>query len=534
MSEFRRKLAWILLLRVTTLTMVLGFASILSLPPEPQRYRLLIFLGASYAFSAASYVLIRLVQRDRLLFYLQFFFDLIFVHLLVSYSGGRDSVFVWLYLLLIAYSSILLQRKGGLLAAGLSVLSFIAIVNTGFYQLTPGEAYRVAVTLLGFLVVAYLGIYLAERIKQFSTDLEVSASSLANLRALHEHVITSIRSGLLTTDLNGTITIANRAACQITGYFQNELQGATVALVLGEAGLQKILQADFTRTRNAVRLETWARSRRGRHRFLGSGTSPLLDQDGRRLGFVVAFQDLTEVKRLEQEVATKKKMAAVGMMAAGIAHEIRNPLGSMSGSIQLLRQKLTLPDDQARLMEIVLRESDRLNKIIEDFLSYARPRPVEFAPVDVAHLIGEMIELLQNSPEKLPSHQIEFSERNPLFCLGSADQLRQVFWNLAANALRAMPQGGTLEIRVGRNARYVRVRMRDSGCGMSAEEIERIHQPFATGFPKGIGLGMAIVYQIVQNHNGKLRIRSQKGAGTAVTVSLPLAAVGQASSLSVL
>jgi two-component system sensor histidine kinase PilS (NtrC family) len=263
---------------------------------------------------------------------------------------------------------------------------------------------------------------------------------------------------------------------------------------------------------------------------LGISTAILVTPRGES-GFVITFQDVTEARRHEREARMQQRLAAVGEMAAGIAHEIRNPLASMSGSIQILRQELPLSDEQAQLMDIVLRESERLNETIRSFLAYARPQRNAASRVDLRSVVSETATLLQNSPERQPDHVIAVDvPRDPVCCLADEAQIRQIVWNLATNGLRAMPVGGELRLHVEASeggtgtAEYARIAVQDSGVGIPVDQLESILQPFRGGFSKGTGLGLSIVHRIVSDYGGELEVTSREGEGTTVTVKLPLAA----------
>jgi two-component system sensor histidine kinase PilS (NtrC family) len=254
--------------------------------------------------------------------------------------------------------------------------------------------------------------------------------------------------------------------------------------------------------------------------------SPLATGESRRGGFLLVFQDLTDIKRLEGEVRIKEKLAAVGEMAAHLAHEIRNPLGSISGSAQILLAEPNISEDQGRLLEIITRESKRLSDALNQFLFQARPGPRLPGPVDIAPVIEEAVTLLRNGPEVGPSHRVEFDAQvGPHLCVADRDQIAQVFWNLARNGLEAMPGGGVLRVRLRRTDDEVVLSLRDEGRGMASEEQRLMFEPFHSKSPMGTGLGLAIVYRIVREHRGDITVRSVPARGTEVEVRLPLVAV---------
>jgi two-component system sensor histidine kinase PilS (NtrC family) len=254
-----------------------------------------------------------------------------------------------------------------------------------------------------------------------------------------------------------------------------------------------------------------------------------LETPAGRTGFLVTFQDVTDVKKLERDARMQQRLAAVGEMAAGIAHEIRNPLASMSGSIQVLREELPLSDDQAQLMDIVMRESDRLNDTIRSFLAYARPQRLATARLDVGQVLEDTARLLRNSPDLTSQHVVDVDvPPEPVWCEADENQIRQIVWNLATNGLRAMADGGRLLLALAAapatgTPRMVTLTVEDRGCGIPAGDLDRIFQPFHSSFARGTGLGLATVHRIVSDYNGNIQVSSQLGVGTVVTVQLPAA-----------
>jgi two-component system, NtrC family, sensor histidine kinase PilS len=271
------------------------------------------------------------------------------------------------------------------------------------------------------------------------------------------------------------------------------------------------------------RFETSCLTSEGMRLRLGYSISPLSTETGVTTGFVITFQDLTQVRSLEETSRRQDRLAAIGRMAASIAHEIRNPLAAMRGSIQMLRSEVPNDSSQAELMEIILRESDRLNNIITDFLSYARPRSLVPARVDVGDLLHQTFALLHHSPEIGENQTVAADVPDEhLFAEADEGQLKQVFWNLARNALQAMPQGGTLRATLAKNSNSrLRIAFTDTGRGMSPDQVEHLFEPFSstTG---GTGLGLSIVYQIIRDHGGTINVRSREGQGTTITVELPM------------
>ncbi|MGN6184284.1 MAG: two-component system sensor histidine kinase NtrB, partial [Thermoanaerobaculia bacterium] len=463
--------------------------------------------------------------------------DLAVESLLVYFTGGRDSPFSFIYLVSIITAAMLLYRRGGLLTASGASILYGVLVDLMYYNVipTPEQAlfsatnwtssrvyFNMAANFSGFYATALLTSYLSEQLKRTSRELDANRQNLAELRALNQNVVESIPSGLITLSSFGTASFVNPAGSEILQRDPSEILGRHVT----ELGFFTIEGWNKTREELAIgvvvrrELDPFAA---GEHqRVIGFAVSPLSTLEGQSAGYTVIFQDLTEMKKLESEVRLKDRMAAVGELSAGIAHEIRNPLAAIAGSVQVLKNSKSLTPQEQRLMSIVLKESERLNKSISDFLRFVRPQEKHAVDFDVAVSLAETLDLLQNSPELQQEHAIIRDITPPsYFIVGDPDQIRQVFWNIARNAVQAMPRGGTLTVRTTIEDRSYRIVFADSGRGMSAADLQRLFQPFRTNFPSGTGLGMAISYRIIQEHGGRIDVMSQEGEGTSISISLP-------------
>jgi two-component system sensor histidine kinase PilS (NtrC family) len=533
--ELSRKLIELLVTRAIVLLLGLNLAYRLSLLPE--RLGPFPFLKSFNLIAFCITVIFLILWRIRKCVVLQLYFqiavDLILTTILVANTRGIESPFVSFYLLIIIYCTLALGRSGGMVGAALSMISYAGIILTihlrfpqiGARDVDGSQAiFRISAHVLGFWAIAYLGTRLHQRLKIIEGELQEKIDSVTQLKRLNEHIVSSIRSGLITTDLRGRIAVFNAAAGELTGRSTHEMLDKQVQSLLGSGFWAQILKSDLFHNAKPLRHEEWLALPDGTRRFLGFSVSPLLDQDQRLLGYIISFQDLTEINRLEEEVRLKDRMAAVGRMAAGIAHEIRNPLTAMRGSVEILRSHAGFPQRDEKLLDILIRESDRLNAFVEDFLSYARPRKYEKHSLDLVPVLRDSVTLLRNSPEIREKHSVNLSiEAQSVRILGSADQLKQVFWNLSQNAIRAMPGGGSLTIRLRKSADATgQIIFQDTGIGMSPEELEQVFQPFQSAFSGGLGLGLSIIFRIMEDHQGKISFESEKGKGTRVALNFPL------------
>lgn len=462
----------------------------------------------------------------------QFFLDALLITWLVWRTGVLSSPYITLYIILISVASMFLNGMRTLIFAALCVVLFTTLsLLTSYAVIEPLDPFPemskviqiVAFHDFAFLVVGLLSSRLAERYHS-GEKLRETTRTLENLRMLHERIVESIRSGLITIDLEGNIYTFNSMAEEITGYRASDMRGKSIYYILGDIGREigMALKADGE-IDNQPRHEMGFTTPDGFVVQIGYSISPLMTESGEKTGLIITFQDLTEIRSMEESVRRKDRLAAVGRVAAGLAHEIRNPLGAMRGAIQVLESQTSKESSQANLMNIILTESDRLNMIITNFLKYARPADGKFAELDLCEAIRDTLTLLRHSPDVSDDHLLKADlPDGEVLVNGDVAQLKQIFWNLARNSLQAMPNGGEFRIRLAEqdNGR-LKIIFTDTGCGMAGDQVEQLFEPFSNSTTGGTGLGLSIVYQIVRDHNGTINISSKEGEGTRITLDLP-------------
>ena len=551
----RSRLSTLIAVRVIVSTLLLGSGILIqfnrpgAFPVDP----FFSLIGLTYALSVVYLATLRHVERWPWLADVQLGADALLVSAFIHITGGITSYFSSLYVLPIIAASTIRFRRGAVQVAVLSAVLYLALVAaqyTDALEFLPSSLqvaapvmlptirfaqYTMAINLFGFFAVALLSGSLAEGLRSAGARLEDASHEIEDLRAFNEYVIDSLLSGLMTTDSDGRVLTFNRAASGITGVAAGQAIGRDAGALLQLPGDFRTRLGTLADTRSLrIDFEYAAPDRRAID--IGLTVTTLAFPD-RRTGYLFTFQDVTDVKRLERHARLQQRLAAVGEMAAGIAHEIRNPLASMSGSIQVLRQDLPLSEEQAQLMDIVLRESERLNDTIRSFLAYARPQRFAVARLDVGKIVQDTAVLLRNSADVSPqpgaAHIVEVDvPPQPVWLEADENQIRQILWNLATNGLRAMSNGGTLRLAVGLDTAldttpgpgHLVLTVDDKGCGIPAEELDAIFQPFRSSFEKGTGLGLAIVHRIVTDYGGTIQVSSTVGVGTTVRVRFPVRA----------
>jgi two-component system sensor histidine kinase PilS (NtrC family) len=538
-TERERQVRLLMVLRLATVTTLLVSALAIELVLNPGQTLRPLFLLAAAAYGAALlYATVDHWLGGRLAFvYAQLMGDALLVAALVGITGGALSAMSFLFLIPICVGALLDLRRGALSLATLCWLLYAATVLTGntFTPLGrlvpnpppagPGQlSYSLLAHLVGFTATALLASYLAERVRSQGRELDERRGAVARLQALNENIIESINSGLMTTDLDGRIHFLNRGGAEITGLGAEAVEGRTVESVFDlEEGLLREIRMELL-ARRRFRFERWWNTADGRRIFLGFAASNLQDRAGAPLGYIFIFQDLTDIQALEQEVRLKDRMAALGEMAAGMAHELRNPLAAISGSVQYLKSDIRPTGETLELMDIILRESQRLDQAIKDFLLFARPGVFSPQRCDLVRILEDHRKLLTKSREFHDAHQVSLEPAaSEIWAEVDPNRIRQVVWNLSTNALKAMPRGGRLRIAVGIDAPgdEVHLRFEDEGVGMTESEMAGYFQPFRSSFGEGTGLGAAIVYRLVEEHGGRIVVESDPGRGTRVTIRVP-------------
>ncbi len=535
-NSLDKKLRWLIFFRVIIATFLLGITTFIRIKETEASLQAALtpvyfIIALIYLFSFVCLFIPNIIKNIRLNIYIQSLSDVSLITGLVYVTGGIESIYSVLYPLVIIYSTLFLAGRGGLISASVGSIFYGLLLDLQYYGLIQpvsllGYDYnyeagyifsRIFIHIISFYIVALLTSFVAKQEKMARDLLKKKESAFDQLDLLHKSIIESVDSGILTIDLNGNIKSFNKGAEKITGFLHSEI-------------INKKLDDVFPVLSSLLNKENqWKQGRRfeavGSGKILGCSVTPLVDSNRKKIGNTLIFQDLTVIKEMERKIERNKRLAFVGEMAAGLAHEIRNPLASISGPIQMLSKDLRLDETDRKLMQIILRGKDRLDGFVKDFLLLARPKQSERMDINIEVIIDDLLESLRFSPEWREDIEVIKNLCNQTSIYGNKAEIRQVIWNIISNAVQAMPEGGRLKIATREvfndTKEYLEIQISDNGCGIEEKNQDKMFEPFYTTKNNGTGLGLAIVNRIVENHMGKIRIKSKPGKGTDCIVLLP-------------
>lgn len=514
------------------------------------------FIGLFYLVTIIYAFLLNRVKNLRKFVIVQMVIDHLFIAGLIYYTGGKESFFAVTYIFTIIGSSLLFYKRGAFYSASLSTFLYGLILMLQLYGwiTPPGQwfapepkqtFYSLITYLTAYYIVAFLSSTISEELKKKKKELIQKQVDYEQLEAFNRNIVQSLDSGLLTIDLHGKINFLNRTAEKILNRRGVELKESFISDIFPEIGrhLDGLKKKWLSASSDYQRYETLLSDEQGRKVYLGFSISPLTDPEGSLIGYTLIFQDITRFKEMEEQMKRFDRMAAIGSLAAGMAHEIRNPLASLSGSIQMLKSELLLDSQQEHLMEIILRESERLNALITDFLLFAHPPQMNRSYQDIRKIIDETLELFKHSPTFHEGLRITRPDGNGgMEAWVDPDQIRQVFWNLLINAAQAIAENGEIRIDLTKVTdspiqkpplvvphepprEWIQIGITDSGVGIAPHEKEMIFEPFYTNKEGGTGLGLSIVHKIIENHHGLITVESEVGKGSTFRVFLPTSPV---------
>ena len=540
----KRRLRFLIIYRVIIMTLFLGIAIYIEIKKQGSPvssnsiYLLYSVIALTYIISVVYALLLKYSKDLRFNIYLQLTVDIILITFLVYFTGSFRSNYSLLYTLVIIYSVIFLGRRGGLIVASASCIFYGLLLDLEFYGWLPSISFvdrdynvsagdvliRVLVHIVSFYIIAFLASFVVEQEKKTRYLLQEKESAFAQLDLLFRSIIESVDTGVMTMDLQGRIKTFNRAAEEITGFPLRDIENRQIEDFFPE--FMPFFSAQNANVQNKNRMETIIKGEKGIKIHLGCSISPLKDKNEKQIGNILIFQDITEIRLMEENLEKSKRLALIGEMAAGLAHEMRNPLASITGSIELLKQGLNLDGTDKRLMQIILRGKNQLDSFVRDFLLLARPIPLSRELVDVNMVAEEVLENMKLSSEWSSKIKIMkvFSDNAAIFA--NRGQIRQIIHNLVLNAVQAMEKGGVLSVetalvKLDDKKEYAEIKITDTGCGIDQENLREIFEPFFTNKDKGTGLGLTIVGRIVEGYSGKIKIESNINIGTSCAVWLP-------------
>jgi two-component system sensor histidine kinase PilS (NtrC family) len=543
-EKYKKPLRLLIIFRVIIISLFLGLAIFISIKspdfPISQNvlYLLCFIIALTYIFSIIYSLMLKFLDNLKFNIYLQLAVDVIFITLLVYLTGSVKSDYSVIYTLVIIYSVIFLGRRGGFIVASAASISYGLLLDFEFYRLLPsfsslerdynlsaGDVFvRILVHIISFYVLAYVSSIVVEQERKTMSLLEEKESEFDQLDLLFRSIIESVDAGVMTINLQGRIKTFNRAAQEITGFPLKKIENRRVENVFPELApfFSDVDLYDQIRSRKEVIIT----GEKNNKINLGCSTSPLKDKRDKQIGNILIFQNLTEIKLMEENLEKSKRLALIGEMAAGLAHEMRNPLASITGSIQLLQQGLNLEETDKRLMKIILRGKDQLDNFVRDFLLLACPIPISRELVDINKVAEEVLENIKLSNDWSNAVKIVKVFEEDVIIFANKEQVRQVIYNLVLNAVQAMREGGVLSVEIKKRKLNdqedsVEIKVKDTGCGIEEKDLKKIFEPFFTNKEKGTGLGLAIVSRFVDGYYGRIKVESVINEGTTFIVRLP-------------
>ena len=543
------RLKWLMLSRIAVATFLLGITFFINIRkteplPETSFTALYALMLLTYLLSIIYVFLPKFIRKIKINVYIQTLCDVALITALVFVTGGIRSIYSIFYPLVIIYSVLYLERRGGLITASACSILYGLLIDLEYYRIIhplygmaiqdyPFNAagyifIRIFVHILSFYIIAFLASFVVEKEKKARALLAEKESAFDQLDLLHRSIIESVDTGIMTINLQGKVKSFNRAAQEITGYLFTEIENRNIVDIFPNYYdiFEKIGKEDYKKSLNN-RFDMTITGKENRNLILGCSVSILKDNQGKRIGDIIIFQDLTSIKEMENALEKSRRLAFTGEMAAGLAHEMRNPLASISGSIQILRKDLSLSNIDERLMQIIMRGKDQLESFIKDFLLLARPTPGSHESILIGEIMEDILESIKYVPDWNDRIEVSVSLHDKLMIHANRTEMREVLWNLVLNAIQAMPDGGVLSVkisttRVNATKGYIEIRISDTGNGINKKNLEKIFEPFFTTRERGTGLGLAIVNRIVEGYSGYIMVESSPDKGTVFVVSLPI------------
>lgn len=542
------RVQWLMLSRVAIVTFLLGITTFIKvqkteLLPEISLEPLYIIFTLTYVLSIGYLFFLNFFKSLKLNIYIQTLTDVVLITGLVYATGGIRSIYSVFYPLVIIYSVLFLGKGGGLIIASACSILYGLLLDLEYYGIILplhtlavhdydfGAGYvfsRIFIHMLSFYIIALLASFVVEREKRVRILLAQKETAFDQLDLLHRSIIESVDTGILTINLQGRIKSFNGAAEDITGLTFTEVENKNIAKIF--PGFARILDKTGKEDYKSSTINRYNVEFVGKDKLdlvLGCSISSLKNNIGKRIGDILIFHDLTSITKMEKALEKSRRLAIIGEMSAGLAHEMRNPLASISGSIQILKKDLALHADDERLMKIILRGKDQLENIIKDFLLLARPAPGDQETIFINEIIEDVMEAIQYVPDWHDDIKVFLSVSENLNIKANRKEMRELMWNLILNAIQAMPDGGNLSIKTEKKYQdvsneYLQIRVMDTGDGIDEENLNNIFEPFFTTKDAGTGLGLAIVNRIVEEYAGHISIEKNVNNGTIFTVSLPL------------